>query len=177
MRMMKSHAGLRGAAKDSRWAPPVPRRKSGRPIVSPEEWRRRFRAARKTAKWAVTMTKWAITYTSQGVAWKVVDFLGPGKGESRGVVDLVAIRRNHRISEPPLKRGDLLEILLIQVKGGSVRDPSPEDEQRLVAAKIRHGAKRVLRARWRKGRLVEFSELDESTRSWTRVHDLAGLLA
>jgi hypothetical protein len=63
-----------------------------------------------------------------------VSFRGTGKGEWRGVVDLIAIRKN---GEQPtgsvLKRGDLFDIILIRVKGGSSRGPTASDCRRLQA--------------------------------------------
>jgi hypothetical protein len=74
--------------------------------------------AKRTPKWAVTMTKWLLTRASVGTAWQVVRFCGPNGSESRGIVDLTAVRKGHRLPCEPLKRGDLFEIVLIQVKGG-----------------------------------------------------------
>ena len=41
-------------------------------------------------------------------------FHGAAKGESVGVLDLLAVRKNHRTPLAGTKRGDLLQILLIQ---------------------------------------------------------------
>ncbi len=73
--------------------------------------------AHHTAKWARTMTKWLVTYSQRtGAKWNLVDFGGKGKAESRGIVDLIAIRKEHRRDGIGLKRGDLFEIVLIQTK-------------------------------------------------------------
>lgn len=78
--------------------------------------------AQKTARWARIMTKWLITYTRRrGVKWNLVEFGGKTGSESRGIVDLVAIRKNHKIHKKGLKQGDLLDIVLIQVKGGRAK--------------------------------------------------------
>lgn len=46
--------------------------------------------------------------------WKFVSFRGDGQGEWRGVVDLIAIRKDTREpSTRSLKRGDLFEIVLV----------------------------------------------------------------
>ena len=53
-----------------------------------------------------------------------------------GVVDMLAIRKDH--GDPPsgAKRGDLFQIILIQVKGGYAAKPTAEDGTRLrIAAK------------------------------------------
>jgi len=75
------------------------------------------RRALHTAKWARTMTKWIISFSQKaGARWNIVDFSG-ARGESRGIVDLLAVRKNHRRSTAATKRGDFLEIILIQCKG------------------------------------------------------------
>lgn len=72
--------------------------------------------AQHTAKWARIMTKWLVTYTQKkGAKWNLVEFGGPN-GESRGIVDIMAIRKNHKLPHPGLKRGDLFEIVLIQTE-------------------------------------------------------------
>jgi hypothetical protein len=54
------------------------------------------RKALRTAKWARIMTKWMITHSSKGgVKWQVVSFNGPQGQESYGIVDMIAIRKNH----------------------------------------------------------------------------------
>jgi len=61
------------------------------------------------------MTKVVIAQNSgTGPHWHVVNFLGQGKAEARGIVDLLAIRNSHTESGSPLKRGDLFEVVLIQ---------------------------------------------------------------
>ena len=68
------------------------------------------RKAKRTGIWAKTMTKWEISHSLKGAKkWQIVSFEGPGKGESRGIVDLIAIRRDHKYSKKPLKIGDLFE--------------------------------------------------------------------
>lgn len=78
------------------------------------------RKAQWTAQWARIMTKWFVTYNHRnGAMWNVVSFNGPNGSESRGIVDLLAIRKDHRSKKAGRKRGDLFEIVLIQTKGGS----------------------------------------------------------
>ncbi len=107
--------------------------------------------AQNTAKWARTMTKWLVTYSRQtGAKWNVVDFGGKTKSEARGIVDLMAIRKDHRRDVPGLKRGDLFEIVLIQTKGGTAPRLSAEDVIRLSKVAIHHRAKAVALAEWKK---------------------------
>jgi len=48
-------------------------------------------------------------------------------------------------------RGDLFEIILIQVKGGTAKFPSPEDIARLVYVKEHHRADKVVLTEWKRG--------------------------
>lgn len=49
------------------------------------------------------------------------------------------------------KRGDLFEIILIQIKGGGAKYPSRRDLRRLQAVAYRYDAKAVVLAVWKKG--------------------------
>ena len=107
--------------------------------------------ALRTARWARIMTKWLISHSSKGgVKWQVVSFNGPAGQESAGIVDMIAIRKSHRPSESSVRRGDLFEIILIQVKGGTAKFPSPEDIARLVYVKDYHRADKVVLAEWKR---------------------------
>jgi len=109
--------------------------------------------AQRTAQWAKTMAKWLIAFTTKGRRpWQIVSFEGPKGRESRGIVDLLAIRKDH--TEPrdePLKAGDLFEIILIQVKGGSSQEPTDDDINRLKEVAERYHAKDIILADWKKG--------------------------
>jgi hypothetical protein len=116
--------------------------------------------AQQTAKWARTMTKWLVTYSRRtGARWNLVDFGGKTKAEARGIVDLIAIRKDHRHDGPALKRGDLFEIVLIQTKGGSARRPTAEDVARLSTVAKYHRAKAVVLAEWRRAEKLELYRL------------------
>jgi hypothetical protein len=118
------------------------------------------RKAYHTAKWARTMTKWLVTYSRRtGAKWNLVDFGGKARGEARGIVDLIAIRKDHRHDSPGLKRGDLFEIVLIQTKGGSAPRPTADDLGRLSRVARHHRAKAVILAEWRRGEKLELFEL------------------
>jgi hypothetical protein len=111
--------------------------------------------AHATGRWAETIFR----ALSSRIAhrWKFVSFRGANRGEWRGVVDLIAIRKN---SKQPLggllKRGDLFDIVLIQVKGGSARGPTANDCRRLREVKRLYGAKNVVQFQWRKGESSKF---------------------
>jgi hypothetical protein len=143
------------------------------------EFKRRFRVAAYTEKWAVTMTKVCIR---QAVAsapfprWHLLTFSGPDGGESRGVVDILAIRKDHSAPCAGMKRGDAFQIILIQVKGGYAAKPTAEDGLRLRIVAKRHGARAVLLAAWKKGKAARFYSLSRRTRAkekWTEVNDLS----
>ena len=53
--------------------------------------------------------------------WQLVGFPGPAGRESTRIVDLIAIRKDHATVNGGFKRGDLFEIILIQIKGGGAR--------------------------------------------------------
>ncbi|HWO89201.1 MAG TPA: hypothetical protein VNL98_08620 [Gemmatimonadales bacterium] len=119
--------------------------------------------AHHTAKWARTMTKWLVTYTRRkGAKWNLVDFGGKTKSEARGIVDLIAIRKDHRRDGPGLKRGDLFEIVLIQTKGGSAPRPTPDDVARLKGVARHHRARTIVLAEWRRGKYLELFKLNRS---------------
>jgi hypothetical protein len=143
------------------------------------EFKRRFQVAAYTEKWAVTMTKVRIRQAVSRAPfprWHLLTFAGPDGGESRGVVDMLAIRKDH--GEPPLgaKRGDLFQIILIQVKGGYAAKPTAEDGTRLRIAAKKHGACAVLLATWKKGKAARFFSLrrkaGKAVQEWTEVDDL-----
>jgi hypothetical protein len=143
------------------------------------DYRKRFAIAAYTEKWAVTMTKVRIR---QAVApmpfprWHFVVFRGPDGGESRGVVDLIAIRKDHRSPRNGLKRGDTFQIVLIQIKGGYAAVPTAEDGKRLRAVARRHHAEKVLLAAWKRGSAARFFSLRpkpvEGKKDWVPVSDL-----
>jgi hypothetical protein len=78
--------------------------------------------AAKTAIWAVTMTRVRIRQAlgdNPWPRWHILSFTGPAGSESRGVVDLIAVRKDYGRPPPGLKTGDTLQIILIQAKGGN----------------------------------------------------------
>ena len=126
------------------------------------------RHAKITGKWAKTMTRWLIKYSSKNSKqWQVISFEGSKGGESRGIVDLLAIRRNHKFSVEPLKAGDLFEIILIQVKGGNAQMPIKEDILRLSKVGKYYHAKYIVLADWKKGKVPTLYSLINS--SWNRI--------
>jgi hypothetical protein len=108
--------------------------------------------------------------------WQLVTFCGKSGGESVGVVDLLAIRKDHGTPTAGTKRGDHLQIILIQVKGGSAAMPTAEDGKRLEVVAKRLDARHILFATWKKGSAARFNiyhpRATNKARKWTEVHDL-----
>jgi hypothetical protein len=138
------------------------------------EFKRRFKIVAYTGKWAVTMAKVRIRQAVKSAPfprWHLLTFSGPDGRESRGVVDMLAIRKDH--SNPPsgAKRGDLFQVILIQVKGGHAAMPTEEDGKRLRIVARKHGACAVLLATWKKGKAASFYCLKSGNR-WKEALDL-----
>lgn len=95
--------------------------------------------------------------------WRFVSFRGKNKGEWRGIVDLLAIRKD--TSQPAskgLKRGDLFDIILIQMKGGSARLPTIEEKRRLQEVAEHYRVKEVVLFEWKREKLTAFYTLGPS---------------
>ncbi len=123
------------------------------------DWASAQQKAASTARWAVTMTKVRIRKTLSRTRWQLVTFNGPGGQESVGIVDLLAVRKNHRPGPNGLKRGDLLEVVLIQVKGGSAGFPTIDELARLRIVGRTYKAKAILLAQWKRGEQARFFRL------------------
>ena len=89
--------------------------------------------------------------------WRFVSFRGKNRGEWRGIVDIVAIRKNTSIPlNVALKRGDLFDIILIQMKGGSARTPTTDEKQRLRQVAKHYRAREVVLFEWKRGERTRF---------------------
>jgi hypothetical protein len=125
-------------------------------------WKDAQQKAALTARWAVTMAKVRIRRVVSRTRWQLVTFYGKSGGESVGVVDLLPIRKDHSEPVGAARRGDALQIILIQVKGGSAAKPTLEDAARLRVVAKKHGARHVLLATWKKGTAGAFLSLAQS---------------
>jgi len=115
-----------------------------------KKWEEAGIKAQHTARWAKIMTKWLIMRNRKnGAKWHVVNFLGPNNSESRGIVDLLAIRKDHRSHDAKVKRGDFFEIVLIQVKGGDAPLPSADDIARLKSVAKHYHSKAIVLSEWK----------------------------
>jgi hypothetical protein len=128
--------------------------------------------AATTARWAHIMTKWLIARVPSGTAWQLVAFSGPRNAESRGVIDLLAVRKNHRSTAAPLRRGDLLELVLIQVKGGSAAWPTESDVVRLRTVARHHRASAIVLAAWQRGAEPRLYRLKPRSRTLFQRRDV-----
>jgi hypothetical protein len=123
------------------------------------EWAEIVATAQSTGKMANTLAKaLAKRYSHR---WKFVDFRGPNGQESAGIVDIIAIRKSSSVpSYPVLKKLDLFDIMLIQVKGGTARNPTAEEEQRLRVVADKYDADAIVLFRWNKEKkIAEFCSL------------------
>jgi len=98
-----------------------------------------------------------------------------GGSESVGIVDLIAIRKDHK-AHGGFKHGDRFQIILIQVKGGSAAKPTDDDANRLRAVARYHRAQCVLLASWKEGKSAQFFYLQAEGSSpraeWFDISDL-----
>jgi hypothetical protein len=140
------------------------------------DWTNAQQKAAWTGRWAVTMAKVRIRRAMARTRWQLATFCGAAGGESVGVVDMMAIRKDHGKPLPGTKRGDTFQIILIQVKGGSAAMPTAEDGNRLRTVARRHRACGVLLAAWTKGKAARFFRLRQrhvvGSRDWIEVEDL-----
>lgn len=121
--------------------------------------------AAKTDRWTEILFR-ALT-AKVAKRWRFVSFRGLGGGEWCGVVDVVAIRKDTSHSDHELlKSGDLFDIVLIQMKGGSASNPSLGDIQRLRAVAKSYRAKEVVLFAWKPGVSSKFSTLNRQG-TWT----------
>ena len=125
-------------------------------------------------KKAATTDKWTeilFRALSSRVAkrWRFVSFRGAGGGEWRGVVDVLAIRKNTvRSTHAVLMSGDLFDIILIQMKGGAAKSPSPADLARLRTVARRYKASAIVLFEWKRGEGCTFNTL-RAGRHWAEV--------
>jgi hypothetical protein len=85
--------------------------------------------------------------------WRFASFRGAGGGEWRGIVDLLAVRKDaSKSAHEILRSGDLFEMILVQMKGGSAARPNEQDIRRLQAVRKRYRAKDVVLFCWNRGK-------------------------
>ena len=77
-------------------------------------------------------------------------------------MDLLAIRKDHQCQRAGLKRGDLFEIILIQVKRGSAERPTAHDLVRLSKVSEHHKAKAVVLVEWQREKKLAVFKLNKT---------------
>ncbi|MFI5398651.1 MAG: hypothetical protein ACHQ9S_24245 [Candidatus Binatia bacterium] len=95
---------------------------TGKKAAHTKKWRAAADKAHATGRNAKTFAKYALGKAG----WRVVSFDTRSGYEYKGIVDLVAIKRNNRAP-------DELTVMLVQVKGGTAR-VTPLELKRLRAA-------------------------------------------
>ncbi|MBL8794610.1 MAG: hypothetical protein JNM56_11955 [Planctomycetia bacterium] len=140
-----------------------------------EKWQAAAKRAARTHQWSIAMIRWLVSRLKSQTRWQLVTFTGPHGGDARGIVDMLAVRRNHRRDVGGLKRGDLFEFILIQAKAGTARRPDADDIRRLHRVRQEYGAKDVLLAEWHQGHAPVFSRLlprsSEPTTAWEELKE------
>jgi hypothetical protein len=125
------------------------------------EWAEIVAKARHTGRMANTLAK-ALAQRSAH-RWRFVDFRGPNGDESGGIVDIVAIRKSSKAPDAGLKKLDLFDVTLIQVKGGTAKNPTADDIARLKLVRDRYCAQAIVLFAWNKDKKVaKFCLLDEN---------------
>jgi len=71
-------------------------------------WKNAQQKAARTARWAVTMAKVRIRRVASRTRWQLVTFYGKSGAESVGVVDMLAVRKDHSKPMGAAKRGGRL---------------------------------------------------------------------
>lgn len=118
------------------------------------KWKQAADDAITTGKNATALAKAHLIRESRkhGGRWHWVDFPGPNGRESAGIVDILAIRKRYELSEDPddavLKHLDAFDMMLIQVKGGRAKMPSPEDIARMERVADLYRMSKVLLYQW-----------------------------
>ena len=77
------------------------------------------------------------------------------------MVDVLAIRKDtHEPARSCLKRGDLFDIILIQMKGGTAKTPGIEERRRLREVAKYYRAQAVVLFQWNRGKATDFFTLN-----------------
>ena len=151
---------------------------AGRKAAHTRKWRAAVAKSHRTWRWAITMTRVLIKRSAERRAWRVLDFHSGTGYESAGIVDLVLARRDFS----PRSRGDLLEFVLVQVKGGSAAWPTLEEIARLRRAATHHRACAVVLSVWTKGSMptlyVPCTRAPKTRRdAWVRIDDVGAFFS
>ena len=143
-------------------------------IEQPTLTKGQLAAVKSHAVWKMANTLTKALARRYSKRWQFVDFLGPNGRESKGIVDILAIRKSGKTpSIEGLKKLDLFEILVIQVKGGNAAKPNTAEIDRLRRVAAYYHATKIVLFQWKKGISVEtgYKVLHASRDDW---EDVAG---
>jgi len=120
------------------------------------DWSVAVEKAQNTEKAATEVTKWRINQLTSKTKWQLVEFSGKKGHEAVGIVDLLAIRKDHvkTVKKVGLKPGDLFDMVLIQVKGGNASWPSQNDIKRMQILARYYNANSVVLSNWKNEQLT-----------------------
>ena len=141
------------------------------PAVQPPAWKK----AGNTDRWTEILFRAMANRVAK--RWRFVSFRGAAGGEWRGIVDVLATRKDtSRSDHAVLKSGDLFELVIIQMKGGGAREPNASDLRRLRTVARRYRAKHIVLFSWQRGakRACRFSVLDRSVWREVRPEEVFG---
>ena len=129
------------------------------------EWDEIIAKVRHTGKMANTLCK--ALAKRYAYRWQFIDFRGPEGQESAGVVDIIAIRKSGKNpSIVGLKKLDLFDIILIQVKGGSAKKPTDDDVGRLNQVGKKYDAQAVVLFEWNKDKNISLFKKLNADNMW-----------
>lgn len=142
------------------------------------DWGVAVERAQNTEKAALEVTKWRINQLTSKTKWQLVEFSGTKGHEAVGIVDLLAIRKDHvkTVKKVGLKPGDLFDMVLIQVKGGNASWPSLADIKRMQILARYYNADNIVLSNWKDGQLFfyQLKDLEDNKKfkskdAWVRV--------
>ena len=104
-----------------------------------------------------------------------VEFKGKKGGESNGIVDLLVVKKNNdpkKTKNMDCNVNDLLDIIHIQVKGGSAGDPTEAAKKRMLIVSKYYNCRETLLSKWnpKKFNEVKFYRLNPQN-EWVIVDE------
>ena len=167
-------------AKEQARDKPITPEPEQQPITKDEESPRKAapEKAYMTGRLAVKATKLRILEIdnkNDAPLSQFVEFEGREGGESNGIVDLLAVKRNRdrkKIKNMDCNVNDLLDIIHIQVKGGSAGDPTKAAKKRMLIVSKYYNCRETLLSRWNPAKFnqVIFKRLNNNL-EWEKVDE------
>ena len=165
-------------AKEQARDKPITPEPEQQPITKDEESPRKAapEKAYMTGRLAVQATKLKILEIdnkNNAPLSQFVEFEGRQGGESNGIVDLLVVKRNRdrkKIKNMDCNVNDLLDIIHIQVKGGSAGDPTKAAKKRMLIVSKYYNCRETLLSRWNPAKFnqVIFKRLKNNL-EWEKV--------